>query len=115
MELEADNRGITEILEKKSLELDLPATNSFKENRHPKKVKLFLSAHMKSSSEIHQTLLSYFSRLNIRTVGILKPDWSGLRMVHNCPVLKWSGFQMVVQNHSKTGHFSPVFEWQRYI
>ena len=38
MELEADNRGITEILEKKSLELDLPATNSFKENRHPKKV-----------------------------------------------------------------------------
>ena len=38
MELEADNRGITEILEKKSLELDLPATNSLKENRHPKKV-----------------------------------------------------------------------------
>ena len=29
MELEADSRGITEILEKKSLELDLPATNSF--------------------------------------------------------------------------------------
>ena len=38
MELEADNRGITELLEKKSLELDLPATNSLKENRHPKKV-----------------------------------------------------------------------------
>lgn len=39
MELEADNRGITEILEKKSLELDLPVPNSLKENRHPKKVK----------------------------------------------------------------------------
>jgi hypothetical protein len=38
MELEADNRGITEILENKSLELDLPATNTLKENRHPKKV-----------------------------------------------------------------------------
>ena len=38
MELEADNRGITEVLEKKSLDLDLPATNSLKENRHPKKV-----------------------------------------------------------------------------
>lgn len=38
MELEADHRGITELLEKKSLDLDLPATNSLKENRHPKKV-----------------------------------------------------------------------------
>ena len=37
MELEADNRGITEILEKHSLELDLPANNALKENRHPKK------------------------------------------------------------------------------
>ena len=37
LELEADNRGITEILEKHSLELDLPQTNSLKENRHPKK------------------------------------------------------------------------------
>ena len=39
-ELEADNRGITEILEKKSLELDAPAKSQIlKENRHPKKVK----------------------------------------------------------------------------
>ena len=37
LELEADNRGITEILEKHSLELDLPQTNLLKENRHPKK------------------------------------------------------------------------------
>jgi len=42
MELEADNRGITEILEKRSLELDAPASrpSSFlKENRAPKKLK----------------------------------------------------------------------------
>ncbi len=37
MELEADNRGITEILEKHSLELDMPANSTLKENRHPKK------------------------------------------------------------------------------
>jgi inhibitor of growth protein 3 len=35
MELEADNKGITEILEKRSLELDQPSTNSSqKENRY---------------------------------------------------------------------------------
>jgi len=42
LELEADNRGITEILEKRSLELDAPASrpSSFlKENRAPKKMK----------------------------------------------------------------------------
>jgi hypothetical protein len=50
MELEADNRGITEILEKKSLELDQPATNSFKENRHPKKV-------LQKFSKIHLLVL----------------------------------------------------------
>lgn len=37
LELEADNRGITEILEKRSLEMDAPATNAAKENRLPKK------------------------------------------------------------------------------
>merc|ERR1719369_612054 len=42
LELEADNRGITEVLEKRSLELDAPASrpSSFlKENRVPKKLK----------------------------------------------------------------------------
>lgn len=35
MELEADNKGITEILEKRSLDLDQPQTNSSqKENRY---------------------------------------------------------------------------------
>lgn len=35
MELEADNKGITEVLEKRSLELDQPPTNSSqKENRY---------------------------------------------------------------------------------
>ena len=40
-ELEADNRGITEILEKQSLEMDaVPSTQSTsKENRQPKKHK----------------------------------------------------------------------------
>jgi len=41
LELEADNRGITEILEKHSLEMDQPGLgvggSSLKENRHPKK------------------------------------------------------------------------------
>lgn len=37
MELEADNRGITEILEKHSLEMDAPPPTALKENRHPKK------------------------------------------------------------------------------
>ena len=39
MELEADNRGITEILEKHSLEMDAaPSLNQLKENRLPKKM-----------------------------------------------------------------------------
>ena len=37
------HEGITEILEKHSLELDQPANNTLKENRHPKKhVKYFV-------------------------------------------------------------------------
>jgi inhibitor of growth protein 3 len=39
LELEADNRGITEILEKQSLEMDAPATIPLKENRLPKKIR----------------------------------------------------------------------------
>lgn len=40
MELEADNRGITEILEKHSLEMDtVPQMANLKENRLPKKSK----------------------------------------------------------------------------
>lgn len=39
MELEADHRGITEILEKQSLEMDtVPTINHLKENRQPKKM-----------------------------------------------------------------------------
>jgi len=38
LELEADNRGITEILEKNSLEMDQPTLCSHKENRVPKRV-----------------------------------------------------------------------------
>ncbi len=37
LELEADHRGITEILEKRSLEMDAPTSASAKENRLPKK------------------------------------------------------------------------------
>jgi hypothetical protein len=42
LELEADNRGITEVLEKRSLELDAPTSRPssyMKENRLPKKLK----------------------------------------------------------------------------
>jgi len=42
LELEADNRGITEVLEKRSLELDVTTnrqSNYLKENRPPKKIK----------------------------------------------------------------------------
>ena len=38
MELEADNRGITEILEKQSLEMDAKNVSHLKENRLPKKL-----------------------------------------------------------------------------
>merc|ERR1712083_495432 len=37
LELEADNRGITEILEKHSLEMDTQNVSHLKENRLPKK------------------------------------------------------------------------------
>merc|ERR1719427_1367178 len=43
LELEADNRGITEVLEKRSLELDAPTSRPsmyMKENRLPKKLKV---------------------------------------------------------------------------
>ena len=44
MELEADNRGITEILEKQSLEMDAaPSVSHLKENRQPKKVNVLYS------------------------------------------------------------------------
>jgi len=42
MELEADNRGITEMLERHSLELDQPLENNHKENRMPKKGVMFI-------------------------------------------------------------------------
>jgi len=47
LELEADNRGITEILEKRSLELDLPSSrpSSMKENRVPRRLKHTTIAH----------------------------------------------------------------------
>jgi len=54
LELEADNRGITEILEKRSLELDAPASrpSSFlKENRAPKKLK----------TQLHNTTIAHGS------------------------------------------------------
>jgi hypothetical protein len=38
MELEADNRGITEILEKHSLDMEFPPVTNLKENRLPKKL-----------------------------------------------------------------------------
>jgi inhibitor of growth protein 3 len=38
MELEADNRGITEVLEKQSLEMDAQNVAHLKENRLPKKL-----------------------------------------------------------------------------
>ena len=54
LELEADNRGITEILEKQSLEMDAQPSYSAhpKENRKPKK-------HKKSSQNTTQELAAY--------------------------------------------------------
>jgi len=63
LELEADNRGITEILEKRSLELDAPASrpSSFlKENRVPKKLK----------TQPHHTTISHSGGMD-RIVGRL--------------------------------------------
>merc|ERR1719232_914358 len=63
LELEADNRGITEILEKRSLELDAPASrpSSFlKENRAPKKMK----------TQAHHTTIAHTGGME-RVVGRL--------------------------------------------
>merc|ERR1719228_2684877 len=63
LELEADNRGITEILEKRSLELDAPASrpSSFlKENRAPKKLK----------TQAHHTTIAHTGGME-RVVGRL--------------------------------------------
>lgn len=52
MELEADNRGITELLEKHSLEMDAaPSMVNLKENRHPKKLVIlyWLTDHKKNA------------------------------------------------------------------
>ncbi len=48
LELEADNRGITEILEKQSLEMDAPQPVNLKENRQPKKTVCNISNKTKS-------------------------------------------------------------------
>lgn len=56
LELEADNRGITEILEKRSLEMDNPPPNPAKENRHPKKHGSSSSASSSAHRKGHQTI-----------------------------------------------------------
>ena len=66
MELEADNSGITEILERRSLEMDAPAasTGTAKENRLPKKqVPEIISHHylLISFIEISHSVSNAFS------------------------------------------------------
>jgi len=59
MELEADNKGITEILEKRSLELDQPPTNSSqKENRYN-----FTSSRTRDNHSHCKSLMSIFVQL----------------------------------------------------
>lgn len=59
MELEADNKGITEILEKRSLELDQPPTNSSqKENRYN-----FTSGRTRDNHSHCKSLMSIFVQL----------------------------------------------------
>lgn len=57
LELEADNRGITEILEKHSLEMDQPGLgvggSSLKENRHPKKHETDVTSFNENNLDIH--------------------------------------------------------------
>merc|ERR1719228_3057096 len=62
LELEADNRGITEVLEKRSLELDAPASRPssyMKENRVPKKLKV----------QPHHTTIAHTTGQESRAVG----------------------------------------------
>jgi len=56
-ELEADNRGITEILEKQSLELDAPSrsNNMLNGNRHPKKTKKIVQHHQPAPQQHSQS------------------------------------------------------------
>ncbi len=63
MELEADNRGITEMLERHSLELDQPAESNHKENRIPKKAV--------SSNLLNRNLPFFYLKKSIRILFIL--------------------------------------------
>lgn len=69
MELEADNRGITEVLEKHSLEMDAaPTMVNLKENRHPKK--------LVSSEKIAVVLLEpkHISEFQVKKSSLHKTD-----------------------------------------
>ena len=72
LELEADNRGITEILEKHSLEMDQPGLgvsgSNLKENRHPKKhvrKSIFLGKYDKRGMLVRLYLQQHHSNYDI--------------------------------------------------
>lgn len=53
-ELEADNKGITEVLEKRSLELDAPPSlNQSSQSSHQYKENRYIRAYVKLSQKFH--------------------------------------------------------------
>jgi inhibitor of growth protein 3 len=68
MELEADNRGITEVLEKRSLEMDAPAAGTAKENRLPKKHVSCSWSEMFLKSWLINVVLNFQNRKTNQTI-----------------------------------------------
>ena len=56
MELEADHAGITELLERRSLELDVTSAESQKENRYSARSGLSRHSHGKAQSSVLEVM-----------------------------------------------------------
>ena len=100
-ELEADNRGITEILEKQSLELDAPSrsNNMLNGNRHPKKTKKIVHhqqhvhqpppQHSQSNNDVLANLLAQSPSTSFKVEFDPSMGKSRLTVV-TCSALQWT-------------------------
>ena len=97
-ELEADNRGITEILEKQSLELDAPSrsNNMLNGNRHPKKTKKIVQHHQpapqqhsQSSNDVLANLLAQSPSTSFKVE--FDPSMGKSRLTVTCFAPQWVG------------------------
>ena len=97
-ELEADNRGITEILEKQSLELDAPSrsNNMLNGNRHPKKTKKIFHhhhqpppQHSQSNNDVLANLLAQSPSTSFKVE--FDPSMGKSRLTVTCFTPQWVG------------------------